>query len=106
MKEQVENFALDLGDYKNRIQIEREEMADILAKNFEVNGERHDASDFEWAAHQLLMAGYRKQREGVWKYHWFDSYCSVCGRENKADLVTRMRNDSPYCPGCGAKMKG
>lgn len=43
-------------------------------------------------------------RRGQWIYKWFDSYCSVCGWENKADTVTRIRNDYPYCPHCGAKM--
>lgn len=43
---------------------------------------------------------------GRWEYHWFDSYCSVCGWENRADRVTRCRDDYPYCPNCGAKMDG
>ena len=43
---------------------------------------------------------------GQWEYHWFDSYCSVCGWENKANPVTRCRDDYPYCPHCGAKMDG
>lgn len=43
-------------------------------------------------------------RHGRWIYKYFDSYCSVCGWENKADTVTRIRNDYPYCPHCGAKM--
>lgn len=43
-------------------------------------------------------------RHGRWIYKWFDSYCSACGWENKSDTVTRIRNDYPYCPHCGAKM--
>ena len=43
---------------------------------------------------------------GRWEYHWFDSYCSECGWENKADSVTRCRSDYPYCPKCGARMDG
>lgn len=45
-------------------------------------------------------------KHGRWIYKWFDSYCSVCGWENKADTVTRIRNDYPYCPNCGAKIEG
>ena len=41
-----------------------------------------------------------------WEYHWFDSYCSNCGYENRAELVTRIRHDHKYCPGCGARMDG
>ena len=41
---------------------------------------------------------------GEWEYKWFDSICSVCGFLNKAEMVTRLRNDWPYCPKCGAKM--
>lgn len=40
---------------------ERYEIAEILAQNFRLNDEQYDASDFEWAAHCLLEAGYRKQ---------------------------------------------
>ena len=36
-------------------------------------------------------------RHGRWIYKYFDSYCSVCGWENKADTVTRIRNDYPCC---------
>ena len=43
-------------------------------------------------------------RHGRWIYKYFDAYCSNCGWENKADTVTRIRNDYPYCPHCGAKM--
>lgn len=44
-------------------QIEREEIAEIIAQNFDLNGEKWDASDFEWAAHCVQMAGYRKASE-------------------------------------------
>ena len=43
-------------------------------------------------------------RHGRWIYKYFDSCCSACGWQNKADTVTRIRNDYPYCPHCGAKM--
>lgn len=43
---------------------------------------------------------------GKWEYHWFDSICSVCGYRNKADSVTRIRDDHNFCPNCGADMRG
>ena len=46
-------------------QIEREEIAEIIAQNFDLNGEKWDASDFEWAAHCVQMAGYRKASDVV-----------------------------------------
>lgn len=39
-----------------------------------------------------------------WEYKFFDSICSACGFVNKAEMGTRMRWDSPYCPKCGARM--
>jgi rubrerythrin len=45
-------------------------------------------------------------RHGKWEYLWFDAVCSECGYINKADTITRCRNDPPYCPNCGAKMDG
>ena len=45
---------------KNRIELERNEMSEILAQNFALNDEKFDASDFEWSAHCLQMADYRK----------------------------------------------
>ena len=48
----------------------------------------------------------REVVHGEWEYHWFDSICSVCGYINKADGVTRIRNDHNFCPNCGADMRG
>ena len=45
---------------KNRIELERNEMSEILAQNFALNDEKFDASDFEWSAHCLQMAGFHK----------------------------------------------
>lgn len=44
-------------------QIEREEIAEIIAQNHNLNGEKWDASDYEWAAHCVQMAGYRKAED-------------------------------------------
>lgn len=50
-------------DRENQINFERNEIADIIASSFDSNGETWDAYDFEWSAHCVQMAGYRKQSE-------------------------------------------
>lgn len=45
-------------------------------------------------------------RHGRWEYQYNDSICSACGYVNRCEPITRYRNDSPYCPKCGAKMDG
>ena len=35
-------------------------MAEIIASSFDYNGEKWDASDFEWSAHCLQVEGYHK----------------------------------------------
>ena len=48
---------------EKQIEFERNEISEIIAKNFAPNDEQYDPSDFEWAAHQLQMEGYHKRRE-------------------------------------------
>jgi hypothetical protein len=48
---------------EKQIEFERNEISEIIAKNFKLNDEQYDPSDFEWAAHQLQMEGYHKRRE-------------------------------------------
>ena len=63
-------------------------------------------------AEALYNAGYRKQSEGEWiarhhmsrssrgRYTSYHTYtCGVCGKANG-------RQKTPFCPHCGAKMKG
>ena len=72
----------------------------------------------EKVAERLYNAGYRKQKEGEWKLE-HETYgkmiCSVCGKEcpteRKPDpyedyQMTDFYVKSPFCPNCGAKMKG
>ena len=42
---------------------------------------------------------------GEWIYTFMGSRCSVCGYDNKNEMITRSRYDSPYCPHCGADMR-
>lgn len=46
---------------ENQIEFERNEISEIIANNFRLNDEKYDASDFEWSAHCLQMAGFHKQ---------------------------------------------
>lgn len=49
---------------EKQIEFERNEIAEIIASNFDLNNEeKWYASDFEWSAHCVQMAGYRKQSE-------------------------------------------
>lgn len=61
---------------------------------------------------EMLENGYRKQSEGEWiakhnmsrssrgRYTSYNTYtCNVCGKANG-------RRKTPFCPKCGAKMKG
>ena len=86
---------------RDKIEFERNEMAEIISNSFDHNGEKWDASDFEWSAHRVQMAGYRKQVEGEWGFDCrYGYFCTNCGEEAEEDETT------PYCPFCGAKMKG
>ena len=70
-------------------------------------------------AESLYNAGYRKQSEGEWKDRHENKYanhyyeCSVCGKpalnrtvDNGLGNPRQEQALSPYCPHCGAKMKG
>ncbi len=89
---------------EKQTEFERNEISEIIAKNFKPNDEQYDPSDFEWSAHCVQMAGYRKQSEGEWidadpDGHLYRFTCSLCGK-------TKLGRGTPYCPHCGAKMKG
>ena len=61
-------------------------------------------SAYEEAEH-LYNAGYRKQREGVWKFNKDGSgTCSECHFTQKG--VWDQDHHQHYCGVCGAKMKG
>lgn len=62
-----------------QIEFERNEIAEIIASSFDHNGEKWDASDFEWSACQLQQKGFHKQSKNTiellekqlafWKHH-------------------------------------
>lgn len=60
--------------------------------------------DYCKIAEHLYNAGYRKQSEGEWikATPYSQEYCNQCGLTPK----TIFGKLPPYCPNCGAKMKG
>lgn len=62
-------------------------------------------------ATKLYNAGYRKQSEGEWTdkptgaYRRMQSWCSACGKHSGIGGIESNRH-KPFCPNCGAKMKG
>jgi hypothetical protein len=48
---------------KKQNDFERNEIAEIISQNFRLNDEQYDPSDFEWSAHCVQCAGYRKASE-------------------------------------------
>lgn len=58
-------------------------------------------------AEALYTAGYRKQKEGEWKYNEdCDCFvCSVCGN-SALNNYRGLSVNSNFCPNCGAHMRG
>jgi hypothetical protein len=62
-------------------------------------------------AKALYNEGYHKQSEGEWidkptgAYRRMQSWCSACGKHSGIGGIESNRH-KPYCPNCGAKMKG
>jgi hypothetical protein len=67
--------------------------------------------DYCKIAEFLYNAGYRKQSDGEWEdkptgaYGRMQSWCSACGKHSGIGGIESNRH-KPYCPNCGAKMKG
>lgn len=75
---------------EDAIEKERNDIAKILAENFNLNDETWDASDFEWAACCLQMQGYHKHCKEGRKMSVLEPKftCPVC---NKTYLMERKR---------------
>lgn len=62
-------------------------------------------------AERAVEAGYSKQSEGGWidkptgAYGRMQSWCSACGKHSGIGGIESNRH-KPFCPNCGAKMKG
>ena len=86
-----------------------EEMANIIYDN----RPHKDVwiEDAEGIASVLYNAGYRKQREGEWKYRvehrrsvWVS--CNIICDQCCYEFERLMGVHFNFCPNCGAKMKG
>ena len=54
----------------------------------------------------LIAKGYRKQSEGEWEKRVFIIFDSEKVGYRCAECNTTWDTPTPYCPNCGAKMKG
>ena len=98
---------------EKQIEFEMAEMLEIIAKARKLYAnDVTDHTENDYIREALLDAGYRKQVEGEWidvhhmsrsnkgRYTSYYTYtCGVCKESNG-------RRKTPYCPHCGAKMKG
>lgn len=94
-----------------------EEMARIICRDYNggVCGLDETSCNYncEWReiAKHLYNAGYRKQKEGEWidkptgAYSRMQSWCSACGKHSGIGGIESNRH-KPFCPNCGAKMRG
>lgn len=86
---------------------ELNEMSGIITKTCE---NRQFVSSMR-IAEALCEQGYRKQKQGEWvdkptgAYGRMQSWCSACGKHSGIGGIKSNRH-KPYCPNCGAKMKG
>lgn len=73
--------------------------------------DRHNQFSMRDVATHLYDTGYRKQSEGEWidkptgAYGRMQSWCSACGKHSGIGGIESNRH-KPFCPNCGAKMKG
>ena len=92
-----------------------EDLCDLMCKGLKCNV-CDWYCEYSTMAEALYSAGYRKQRVGRWvlEYeHYGRMICSNC--EGEAPITTKIYKGyrkyteyvkKPFCPTCGAKMKG
>ena len=96
-----------MTDQEKQIEEMRKEVASI--HRFFLEDEDYEILDY-YIADKLFEKGYRKEIPGEWIEHiekpdWLEDdvevyyNCSVCG-------TSHWSSAPPYCPNCGAKMKG
>ena len=99
MNEQIEKQAI-------------EEMAnDLMICHVEFGEDDDIRTDYDATATMLYRdKGYRKQSVGEWKVDGNDynrrAQCSNCEKEYAVQRGMLQLHRFPYCPNCGAKMKG
>lgn len=94
-EKQIEEMALELCHPRNIVKTIHHRTCD--------NCDTSSCDIYELCV-DLYNAGYRKQSEGEWidadpDGHLYRFTCSLCGK-------TKLGRGTPYCPHCGAKMKG
>ena len=73
--------------------------------------ESHTDLFIRTVAGHLGSLNYHKQSEGEWvdkptgAYGRMQSYCTACGKHSGIGGIESNRH-KPFCPNCGAKMKG
>ena len=91
-----------------------EEMAKILCPCYEtdrcdIGCDRYYGCSVVDDATDMYNAGYRKQSEGEWEQVRRHKECSKCHYNapyQKIKVGYHLQDLTPYCPNCGAKMKG
>ena len=95
-------------------QLEREKQEAIMSADLELCHTEFITgiyTDYDTIAQKMFAKGYRKQSEGEWidkptgAYSRMQSWCSACGKHSGIGGIESNRH-KPYCPNCGAKMKG
>ena len=85
-----------------------EEMAKVIARRSVAF--RNPNVAFMTTAHKtaesLYNAGYRKQIEGEWEKRTFIIFDSEKVGYRCSECNTTWDTTTPFCPNCGAKMKG
>ena len=82
--------------------------------NERYHGDDDDLCYFQCVAKEIINHGYRKQSEG----HWMVHHCTNGGKSQRGRTIiyktftcdscgkSNGRRQPPFCPNCGAKMKG
>lgn len=84
-----------------------EEMAQVIKDYTERNHIMASHVILECYAEELYSKNYRKQSEMEWLFDdGMDRYCSNCGANALTSCFEPKQICTPYCPMCGAKMKG
>jgi hypothetical protein len=74
------------------------------AVNYKGNEDHEDVTSILYDFKDEIAKGYRKERQGEWidshpNYPVYKYTCSLCKE-------TKLGKQTPYCPNCGARMKG
>jgi hypothetical protein len=89
----------------------KEKQIEEMASDIAQTGMLDSLSRCRIVSEELYFKGYRKQSEGEWidkptgAYGRWQSWCSACGKHSGIGGIESNRH-KPFCPNCGARMKG